>query len=204
MLAPTRLSSLRASLLRRHSSTAAPAPLIRIAQCRLRRPAPPHHAAAARRCAQGCRQRAPLLLRIMHEFTAPRTFAVPLQAVFSIACSGILCSSHSLLQFHRSVYIAHLTCAAGATQNPPAPGASPVLLKKRKQLLQRWHVQHTRRIQQDACKQCLAAPQVPTCLARYGRCGASTPRQCVSSWTPCQHLTTRTPSVCAAVPLHAA
>ena len=58
-LAPTRLSSLRASLLRRHSSTAAPAPLLRIAQCRHRRPAPPHHAAAAPRCATCCRKRAP-------------------------------------------------------------------------------------------------------------------------------------------------
>jgi hypothetical protein len=59
MLAPTRPLVAASIAHRRHSSTAAAAPLLRIAQCRHRRPAPPHHAATAPRCATCCRKRVP-------------------------------------------------------------------------------------------------------------------------------------------------
>ena len=57
---------------RRLSGTAAPAPLVRIAQCRLRRPAPQHHAAAPPRCATCCRKRAPhqRITCLLHSFAA--------------------------------------------------------------------------------------------------------------------------------------
>ena len=110
--------SLRASLHRRHSrrlQLPRQPPLVRIAQCRHRRPVPPHHAAPALRCATCCRSHPPhrARTRTSHKLCRCRK------------CSALLAAAFFALRLRRRR--PPRQCLLSCQQiRPPAPGDSPV------------------------------------------------------------------------------